>query len=324
MQRHVFDAAELGANLDDRARFALWREMYGAIYGAADINRFDDSPFRMRTELVQLGDFALAHSAGTFSRYARTGQHAATDTRGDFILGFVRGPGRMRLTQRPDESIVGVGEVALFTNAEACEGRAEQHSAWIMLALPRQRLLDEVSNAEDRIVRPLDAGRPAVRHLDRYVSFLLNSSEIAGEPELIEHARTTLFDLVVLSLGGRGDAAEIAAMRGMRAARIREVLAAIEVGFAHPGFSARHVAIRLGLSPRYVQDLLQETGASFTERVMELRLQKVRTMLADRRHDRRKISEIAMACGFGEISYFNQCFRRRFGASPSQYRGGER
>ena len=44
-------------------------------------------------------------------------------------------------------------------------------------------------------------------------------------------------------------------------------------------------------------------------------------MLADRCHDGMKVSDIALACGFNEVSYFNRCFRRRFGASPTQYRG---
>jgi transcriptional regulator GlxA family with amidase domain len=34
-----------------------------------------------------------------------------------------------------------------------------------------------------------------------------------------------------------------------------------------------------------------------------------------------KVSDIALACGFNEVSYFNRCFRRRFGASPLQHRG---
>ena len=54
---------------------------------------------------------------------------------------------------------------------------------------------------------------------------------------------------------------------------------------------------------------------------MELRLQKARGMLSDPHHDRLKISDIAYACGFNEVSYFNRCFRRRFGATPGQFRG---
>jgi len=55
-----------------------------------------------------------------------------------------------------------------------------------------------------------------------------------------------------------------------------------------------------------VQKLLHDTGASFTERVLEQRLQQARRMLADRRNDRLKVSEIAMTCGFNEVSYFNR------------------
>ena len=94
--------------------------------------------------------------------------------------------------------------------------------------------------------------------------------------------------------------------------------------FAEPSFSSAHVAARLGLSERYMQDLLQETGRAFSQRVLELRLQKARTMLADRAYDGLKIGDLAYACGFNEVPYFNRCFRRRFGASPTQFRGAER
>jgi transcriptional regulator GlxA family with amidase domain len=56
--------------------------------------------------------------------------------------------------------------------------------------------------------------------------------------------------------------------------------------------------------------------------VLELRLQKAQVMLADPRHHRLKVSEIAHACGFNEVSYFNRCFRRRFGATPTTARNG--
>ena len=46
-------------------------------------------------------------------------------------------------------------------------------------------------------------------------------------------------------------------------------------------------------------------------------------MLGRARHDALKVSDIALACGFNEIPDFNRCFRRRFGASPTQFRGGE-
>ena len=142
-----------------------------------------------------------------------------------------------------------------------------------------------------------------------------------SDPELTEHIGTTILDLLALTLGAGRDASAIARMRGLRAARVQEILAEIRSGFAEPTFTADAVAAKLAMSPRYVQELLQETGSTFTERVLELRLQKARGMLGRSRYNRLKVSDVAFACGFNEVSYFNRCFRRRFSASPTEYRG---
>jgi hypothetical protein len=53
----------------------------------------------------------------------------------------------------------------------------------------------------------------------------------------------------------------------------------IKAGFADPAFSPVKVALKLGLSPRYLQDLLAGNRIGLTERALELRLQKACTML---------------------------------------------
>jgi len=80
------------------------------------------------------------------------------------------------------------------------------------------------------------------------------------------------------------------------------------------------VAGTLGLSRRYVQQLLEETGKSFTERLVERRLDRAFAMLTDRRCPHLAIIDIAFAAGFGDVSHFNRVFRRRFGETPSGVR----
>jgi AraC-like DNA-binding protein len=43
-------------------------------------------------------------------------------------------------------------------------------------------------------------------------------------------------------------------------------------------------------------------------------------MLADPRHAGWTVSAIALEAGFGDVSYFNRRFRRRFGAPPTHFR----
>jgi AraC-like DNA-binding protein len=52
--------------------------------------------------------------------------------------------------------------------------------------------------------------------------------------------------------------------------------------------------------------------------VKELRLQKAHAMLTSRNYDHLKVIDIAYACGFNGISYFNRCFHQRFGDVPNR------
>ena len=126
---------------------------------------------------------------------------------------------------------------------------------------------------------------------------------------------------MALALGAGRDAAELAKTRGLRAARQHEIIREIANRFTDPDFSAQKLARQMSVTDRYVQDLLHECGASFSERVLELRLQRARAMVEDCHYDRLRIGEIANASGFNTIPYFNRSFRRRFGATPTQFRG---
>jgi AraC-like DNA-binding protein len=76
----------------------------------------------------------------------------------------------------------------------------------------------------------------------------------------------------------------------------------------------------LGVTPRYVHLLLEESGQSFTYHVLEQRLEKAVALLRDPRMRRRKIADIAAEAGFTDLSYFNRAFRRKYGATPSDIR----
>ena len=54
-------------------------------------------------------------------------------------------------------------------------------------------------------------------------------------------------------------------------------------------------------------------------RLLELRLRQAAEWLLAKASDCR-ISDIAFGCGH-DLSYFNRCFRRRFGLTPSAARG---
>ena len=80
------------------------------------------------------------------------------------------------------------------------------------------------------------------------------------------------------------------------------------------------LAARHRITPRYLQMLFNRESTTLSEFVMMERLTAAHRLLGDPRHRARTISDIALAVGFGDISYFNRMFRRHFGKAPSDLR----
>jgi AraC-like DNA-binding protein len=107
---------------------------------------------------------------------------------------------------------------------------------------------------------------------------------------------------------------------GVRARRRAAVLHEIERRSSDPNLTAIAVATLLGITPRYVHLLLEETGHSFTYHLAARRLERAAALLRDPNWRGRKIADIAAEAGFTDLSYFNRAFRRRYGATPSDIR----
>lgn len=322
MGKLVFSSEQLPAELDDAARFALWQELYVGTICHFDVKRLPDRPFAMHYEFASFGAVALASCKGTINEFNRTRIHAANDPNENFFLNF-NGTTPWSVSEPSGEYSFGANACVFIGEAGIAHAKHHAGSEWHGIVLPRQRLLERVFDPNDHSYLEFDPSSEVVRHLRRYTTMLLGSDDVGNDVLLGAQLETTLLDLAGLLFKGRRDAADLARMRGLRAARLQEILTEIRRGFADPGFTPAVIASRLRCSENYIQRLLHETGMTFSERVLELRLQKARDMLSDRKHDRMRIADIALACGFNEVSYFNRCFRRRFGAPPTECRGNQ-
>ena len=62
------------------------------------------------------------------------------------------------------------------------------------------------------------------------------------------------------------------------------------------------------MSPRYLHKLLEPTGRSFAQHLLQRRLDCAAAMLRDPECAQLKISEVAAQSGFADISHFNLSF----------------
>jgi AraC-like DNA-binding protein len=96
--------------------------------------------------------------------------------------------------------------------------------------------------------------------------------------------------------------------------RVFEKLSATEL----VGLSVGELADKFRCSRRHLNRLFhQHFGISVATLRMELRLSKAVSLL---RNPDTKVIDVAGECGFNHLGLFNTCFKRRFGASPGQWR----
>lgn len=316
-QKQIFSSAYLPEHLSHRERFHLWRDIFHAEVTTLEVG-ISEKPFEATLEAAAIGQLTYAKMSGTINRVTRTPHSIRTDPLDVYLLVMNLGAPVIGGTYGANEIVMSTGS-AFLDSSQPQQFLGGDHNVWASLSAPRKLLNDKFAGIADKQGVLIASNNEALTLLRNYLTMVDGTVPPPGSP-LLDHISDTIIDLVGLATGAKGEAAELAGTRGLRAARLQAVLKQIKNNCRNPALSAQLVGLQLGLSARYIQDLLAATGTSFSERILELRLQDAKAMLADTRHQEKRIGDIALEVGFSDISYFNRSFKRRFGCSPGAAR----
>jgi AraC-like DNA-binding protein len=307
----------LPQGLDDRQRFLSFAELFEHFSNTGELDPASDVPFRAAMNSIHIGTTMLGRCDGTFTTVRRERRQVLETNDDRYCLARNTGDRESLVIHRGREFTLRPGAMVLLKLDEPffCADGAS-HKRFTNVHLPMATLKAMAAGVDDLVGRELAPGGALSLAMD-YSDLLLRHPGAVDEAGMAIAAHLT--DLVALGLGARGDLALAARRSGLRAIRLKAVLMILEKRFTEPDFSAQKLAAAAGLSERYVNELLYEAGASFTMRLNELRLRKAAELLT--RGAEGRISDIAFDCGFNDLSYFNRCFRRRFGLTPSAARG---
>src|SRR5689334_17863330 len=305
----------LPRELDQRQRFLRFAELFEHFSNTGELDPAPDVPFVAAMNSIHVGTTMLGRCDGSFTTVRRELRQVLATNDDRYCLACGTGDRTSTFIHRGREFTLRPGSMVLLKLDEpffAADGTSRKR--FTNVHLPMTTLRAMVPDVENLVGRELEL-RGALSLAMDYSNLLLQ------HPEAVEEAGVAIanhvLDLAALGLGARGELAGEARRGGLRAVRLKAVLTILGQRFAEPDFSAQKLAAAAGLSERYVNELLYEAGASFTLRLNELRMRKAAELLGQRDG---RISDIAFECGFNDLSYFNRCFRRRFGLTPTAAR----
>lgn len=237
----------------------------------------------------------------------------------DFALVWGTSPGKGVLRHLGKERVGDHGAAVLISCADRVSAETHSFFRHLTVRLQRSLLKPLLPDVEAALMREIPANNEALKLLTAYI-VTLDQTEAAPGPELAHNISQHIADLVALAIGTSGDVSHVARCRGLAAARLATIKRWTLARLGDPDLNISLVAASSGVSPRYVQRLFEAEGTTFRAFVLSYRLKLAHRRLANPGLIGRTISDIVFACGFGDLSYFDRCFRAVYGERPSDVR----
>lgn len=284
-----------------------------------DIEPQPDHPFELDITVRGFSDFAMAAGRLSPTRNTHTGDMIVDD---DVTLVCpIKGHGT--LYQRGREITIKSGEATFIANGSPGIFVGHVSSHVCNLRFSRAVLTSMAADIDAAFVAKISHDNAPLRLLKNYLTIIDDEAALATA-DLRRAVALHLHDLAALVVGATRDSAQSAKARGVRAARLHALKNDIQDNLARRDLSIGMMAVRHGVSTRYVNMLFEFEGLSFSEFVLAQRLARAHRMLSDPRLRAYPISAIAYDVGFGDLSYFNRSFRKMYATTPSDVRESAR
>lgn len=273
-----------------------------------------DDRFDMR--LLRLPGVSLGLLRGSPVQIVRT-RTLAAENRDDLVF-CIAFDAPVRVRHGVFEHIFRPGDAHVWIADD--EVRCEVPTSYSALLVALERT-PELSAADPRrIMRRggISSAAPALSLLSAYGRSLLCDFERIAPDDAQRHA-AHLQDLASMTLRSTSDR-RVTDRHTPRTNRLAVLKNDVQAHLGQSDLSAELVAARHGISSRYLRALFAREGSTFRDYLLESRLLHVHRQLCDPAMSQVSIATLAYDAGFGDLSYFNRAFRRRFGMTPSDAR----
>lgn len=270
-------------------------------------------------QLEKRAGLEIAHVAKDLQTIRRTTQEIKRDQGENFFL-IVQEEGRAIMTQRDTVRMMQPGDMILIDSAEPSEfSFFGNFGRQLSVHLPRKEMAE-------RFGSKMTGGKFLSR--SDYLTIAMNAVlakvfQPQSSEEQNGHLREAMLGLLGAWLVEHRvvvNAREVNADT-VGAQLLQNGLAYLDRLFRDGSITIQAMAHDLDVSPRQLQRAFAMIGTTPTDYLLQKRLEHVCQLLLSRRAGMQseRVSSIAYASGFNDLSYFNRQFRKHFLCSPSEY-----
>lgn len=298
-------------------RLALWQDIVCDVFVGLDCKSDLGSAFHGLVTQASLGKAVCSDVSSDRQHVFRTPSRIARSDQ-DFVLIALGNRGDGGVVQDGRETVIHPGEFALYDTTRPYELKFNDSFTQTIFKVPRQMLQRRLGGTENLTAISFGGDVPLERLAYDFIFRLCQSADRLT-PDNAAALSEQAVDLLAMALSERLSRTSLPSSTH-RSALLYRLKAHIRSHLADPDLSLPETAATLGISSRYVNDLLADDDTSFQRHVLAERLAQCRRDLASAVLAHRHISEIAFAWGFNDLSHFGRVFREHFGMSPRDFR----
>lgn len=298
-------------------RLEAWRSVLSQLLLNVDLKPLSNEPFRVEASLRALTGIRFGSGHFTPSVYCRTREIAANDNDDLLLIVNLEGPLSVQLDGR--ELVIREGDGCLLSCTQAFDLIRHAAGKLLFARIERNCVTPAVPNVDQWVGQTIPRSNEALSHFTTFLRKLDERQPLESE-ELRRCVVTHVFNVLALILNSPAASVKPQDHERAGATRLSSIRKYVTQHLADQDISIAGVAAANHLSPRQLQRLFEASGTTFSEYLLMERLKSVHAALLDAGQRERSVSDIAIANGFGDVSYFNRAFRRQYGSSPSEVR----
>jgi AraC-like DNA-binding protein len=311
-------AASLLLTTDDvapRDRAPAWRDWVFRHFGGLESDLYGDSDFDGHMAASHAGEVILTKLEANRHRVLRS-PHLARSSETGYLKIVAPWQGSATVEQNGRQACARRGGWVIYDTTGSYAIANPEPVEHLIVMLPKQGMAERGVRLDDLMARHVGGAsgisRVALETMRSTYQELPHMSEEAarGAGELI-------MQLVRLSLQELGGQESAVTQRAALKDRIRDhVLRHL----GDPQLSIDGIARALNCSRRLLYNAFSGDADTLAAYIQRQRVQACAREMGEDARGVRPITEIALSCGFNNLSHFSRVFREHMGMSPSEYR----